>query len=150
MSTLFGAGLGSLVGAFEPKIAAFFAGKSAQEAMTAKPPASWTEAEVQSLTAAQRRIEESLGIGAATKDAGESAVVMSQEHPPVVNSAAESAQVLSEPYKKPTSARRESALNEADAVTAAPRSLRTASGYDGRGGGLARRKSHGPGSNHAG
>ena len=120
VSTLFGAGLGSLVGAFEPKIAAFFAGKSAQEAMTAKPPASWTEAEVQSLTAAQRRIEESLGIGAATKDAGESAVVMSQEHPPVVNSAAESAQVLSEPYKSQRQLDVESALNEADAANRSP------------------------------
>lgn len=122
-SAMFGAGLGSLVGAFEPKIAAMLAGKSADDAIaTLKTAAEKAGPEERTaLSAAQRRIEESLGIGAAAKDAGESAVVLSQEHPPVVNSAAESAQVLrAESYKSQRQLDMEAALNEADAANRSP------------------------------
>lgn len=96
MVAAFGAGLGSIIGGFEPKIAALLSGKSADDALATLKTAAEkaTPAEREALTAAQRRIEEMLNVNAAKKDAAESAAALSAEHPPVVKSARESAETM--------------------------------------------------------
>lgn len=93
-----GLGLGGLIGLFEPKLAALLAGKSARDALPIVQKAvagAATEEERAALTAAQRQIEESLGIGAPKgANAAESALALSAEHPPVVKPASESAAAL--------------------------------------------------------
>lgn len=89
MAAGFGVGVGALIGAFEPKIAALLAGKTREDAVETLKKAAATAApeERAALSAAQAQIEKTLGIGSEFTSASDTLLARSK-------TAAESAETL--------------------------------------------------------